>query len=293
MIRGRTTVQSEATKPGNAVDPTLPQHPQPGVDMALLPAVPPVGPAPQPADTRRPTIALSPASIAAATDPAQPAALTGWVAAGTALASFSLAPQANPSAIGPTAITSLAATPPKALAVDTGTLAIIPAAGGMVAALPASQAGATSPASAAAQLAPALIHIARDANGQQITLSLAPAELGRLDIRIDRAADGTASIQVLVERPETLKLLQADQSSLLQTLDKAGLPPEGRSLSLSLALPDAAAGFGGSFSDSQPGSNRHQRDGSASTSPGVPAGTTLAAPRIVPAWRRAGINITA
>jgi flagellar hook-length control protein FliK len=147
-----------------------------------------------------------------------------------------------------------------------------------------------------AQIIPALIRVAHAADGHQITLRLTPAELGQVDIRIDRAADGTATVRVLVERPETLKLLQADQPQLNQVLDKAGLPQEGRSLTLSLSLPDAGfgaspGGSGSNHAGGQSGGARHERDGAqaAAQSGSARAGN----PSSTPSWQRAGIDITA
>jgi hypothetical protein len=150
-------------------------------------------------------------------------------------------------------------------------------------------------ASPAAQIAPAMIQLVHTASGQQITIRLAPAELGRVDVRIGRADDGTASVQILVERPETLKLLQADQPLLNQALDKAGVPQEGRSLSLSLALPDpggssaGAGSFGGGLGGGQSGGARQPP-----SQPAAASSTTQDYPATpAPAWQRAGINITA
>lgn len=140
-----------------------------------------------------------------------------------------------------------------------------------------------------------MLQVAHAAGGHQITVRLDPVELGRVDVRIERAADGTASVQVLAERPETLKLLQADQAQLHRTLDSAGVPAEGRSLTLSLALPDPGAGsnpqaggFGsGSGGSGQPGGTRQDRAG-----PGTAAPLNAAA-SAAPVWQRAGIDITA
>jgi hypothetical protein len=141
-----------------------------------------------------------------------------------------------------------------------------------------------------------MIQIGRAAGSQQITVRLAPTELGRVDIRIDRTAGGGATVQVLVERPETLKLLQADQPHLNQALDNAGVPQEGRSLSLSLALPDpggsnpGGGGFSGGLADGQSGGARQPpRD----PQPGPATVPLYPPPAPTPAWQRAGINITA
>jgi hypothetical protein len=105
-------------------------------------------------------------------------------------------------------------------------------------------------------------------------------------------------VQVVVERPETLKLLQADQPQLNHVLDQAGLPQEGRSLSLSLALPDpggsnpGAGAFSG-FADSQSGGPRQQFAGRPGATTDLPFPTNTAPPVPAPGWQRAGINITA
>lgn len=236
--------------------------------MAISNATPAVAAASPPANTLAAPVTQG--ATAPTFSPAAPASPADKQAAPGALA---LPVLPNPSA-------AVSLTPPPATTVATA---------------PADPAApATGPA---AQLAPALIQIAHAAGGQQITVRLAPAELGRVDIRIDRAADGTATVQVLAERPETLKLLQADQPQLNQALNQAGVPQEGRNLSLSLALPDpggsnpGASSFGSSFgsslADGQSGGARQQRD-----PPPSPA-LTYAAPVPPPAWQRAGINITA
>ena len=154
--------------------------------------------------------------------------------------------------------------------------------------------GADAPA---VQLAPALVQVAHAAGGHQITLQLAPDELGKVSIRIDRAPDGTASVQVVVERPETLKLLQADQPQLHRALDQAGLPQEGRSLTLSLAANDAAAGqsgpggSGGNPAGSQSGGGERQSRPGPGWTP--PAATNAHDFATTPAWQRVGIDITA
>ena len=74
-----------------------------------------------------------------------------------------------------------------------------------------------------------------------MTLHLAPAELGAVQIGIERAPDGPAKVSLLVERPETLLLLMRDQPALHRALDAAGLPAEGRTLHFGLAQPGPAS----------------------------------------------------
>lgn len=91
-----------------------------------------------------------------------------------------------------------------------------------------------------AQLAPALVSVAlsRTDAGSDITIRLDPLELGQVQLRMTRAGDaGPAQIEVAVERPETLRLLERDRSGLEQALDRAGVPAEGRVIHLVLARP--------------------------------------------------------
>jgi len=101
-------------------------------------------------------------------------------------------------------------------------------------------------ATPAAQLLPALVSFAAGDGSQQVSVQLRPAELGMVQISVERATDGSASVQVTADRPETLALLQRDQSQLQGALDQAGVAREGRSLSFALtgssAQPAAAAG---------------------------------------------------
>ena len=90
-------------------------------------------------------------------------------------------------------------------------------------------------APAAAQLGPALVAVARPGGGQNITVRLDPAELGRIPIRIERRKDGPTRVTLTAERSQTLDLLVRDQTQLHRALDQAGLPTEGRSVVFRLA----------------------------------------------------------
>lgn len=92
-------------------------------------------------------------------------------------------------------------------------------------------------AAPAEQIAPALARVAQGPAGtSRLTVRLDPAELGHVEIRIDRATDHTANIRITVARPETLQLLLHDQPRLERALDMAGLPQVGRDISFHLAL---------------------------------------------------------
>jgi flagellar hook-length control protein FliK len=114
-------------------------------------------------------------------------------------------------------------------------------------------AGASSGALVAQQLAPALLSLTQGHGGaSQMTLRLNPAELGMVQVQIDRTAAGPASVAITAERPETLQMLRQDQPALQRTLDQAGVPAEGRTVSFHVAqIAGSAAsngtpGFGGS-----------------------------------------------
>ncbi len=101
-----------------------------------------------------------------------------------------------------------------------------------------SGAGDVSPAG---QVAPALVSLAQAPGGaQRLTLHLEPATLGHVQIQIDRAPDATARVEITVQRPQTLDLLIRDQPQLQHALDQAGVPADGRTLTLHLAPQDTS-----------------------------------------------------
>ena len=134
-----------------------------------------------------------------------------------------------------------------------------------------------------------------------MTLRLEPAELGQVQIRIDRAPDAPARVDITVERPETMTLLLRDQPQLQRALDVAGVPTDGRSLTLHLATPDSVAPSAGTQGGmaANAGSGQGGGNGSGARSGGqggteesadtAPDDTTAALPR----WLRAGLDITA
>ena len=199
------------------------------------------------------------------------------------------APGATSGGDAPATIPALAVAPP-------------PAAAAIATAAPAADAPAAvtaaSPATPIRQVAAALVHLTQNGSGSTVTLRLDPGELGQVQVRIDRGADGTSTVHVAAEKPDTLRLLIADQDALHRTLNGAGVSQEGRTLSFSLstantesnASPDrGAGGFSGnggfaSGGGQQGGSGRQDRTPYADTvSPSPPS----------PAWLRAGVDITA
>ena len=151
------------------------------------------------------------------------------------------------------------------------------------------------------QVAPALVGMLKSADGtQSVTVRLQPAELGQVQIRVDRTAEGAAHVGITADRPETLQLLQRDLPRLEQALDQAGILSSGRSVSFlatspepvgaSASRPDSMdAGFG-SFGQGQSGgtwrgSEDARRDTGNGPGPEQGQGRTR--------WIRAGLDITA
>jgi len=63
---------------------------------------------------------------------------------------------------------------------------------------------------------------------------LDPADLGRIDVRIDVDRNGQVTSHLTVEKPETLSMLQQDAPQLRQALDDAGLKTGNGGLQFSL-----------------------------------------------------------
>ncbi|WP_331301805.1 flagellar hook-length control protein FliK [Methylobacterium oryzae] len=89
----------------------------------------------------------------------------------------------------------------------------------------------------------------RGSNEFQIRLD--PAELGRIDVKLEiDKAHGRVMTHLVVDRPETLALLQRDYGQLQQALSQAGFDPSAGGINLSLRG-DGSAQSGGS--GGQPG----------------------------------------
>jgi flagellar hook-length control protein FliK len=102
-----------------------------------------------------------------------------------------------------------------------------------------------SPASAAARTArpathPVVTQVAAQvaqaaADGtDRINIRLSPAELGRIDVKLDFGPDGRVQAVFAAERPQTMELLQRDARDLERALQDAGLRADSGSLSFNL-----------------------------------------------------------
>ncbi len=113
------------------------------------------------------------------------------------------------------------------------------------------------------------------AGGQgQIRIRLHPAELGMIDVKLEMSDSGRLSTTIVVERPETLDLLQRDARSLEKALQQAGLDANKDSLNFSLRGDDNRGRFAdaetrrdnGSDEDN-PAASEPQLDESQQTNP--------------------------
>jgi flagellar hook-length control protein FliK len=151
------------------------------------------------------------------------------------------------------------------------------------------------------QISAALVSVGRTADGgQHITLRLQPPELGQVEIRIDRPTDAPARVDIAVQRPETMTLLLRDQPELQRALDQAGVPADGRSITIHIAVTDAAtsaASAAGSTGSAGLGQQANDSGTNRQSTQGRPGGAPDQAPDDRPAplvrWLRAGLDITA
>lgn len=67
-----------------------------------------------------------------------------------------------------------------------------------------------------------------------VQIELHPADLGRVDVRLELASDGTATAHIVAERSDTLDLLRRDTATLERSLHDAGVRTESGGLSFSL-----------------------------------------------------------
>jgi flagellar hook-length control protein FliK len=70
--------------------------------------------------------------------------------------------------------------------------------------------------------------------GSEIKIQLHPAELGKLEIKMDVGADGKTGVRVTADNVQTLDMLRKDSSGLERALADAGLKTDSGSLSFNL-----------------------------------------------------------
>lgn len=114
-------------------------------------------------------------------------------------------------------------------------------------------AAAPAQASAPAQADPAVplgqvpmtIGLRSLGGSSEFQIRLDPAELGRIEVKLEiDKARGTVTTHLVVDRPDTLAMLQRDAGQLQQALAQTGLDPSGGGLNLSLRGDGSAQGDG-------------------------------------------------
>lgn len=72
------------------------------------------------------------------------------------------------------------------------------------------------------------------AGTREFTIHLYPAELGKVEVKLEIASSGAVRAHLTVDKIDTLQLLQRDASNLQRALEQAGLKPSDQSLNFSL-----------------------------------------------------------
>ena len=68
----------------------------------------------------------------------------------------------------------------------------------------------------------------------KINIKLQPANLGKVEVRMEIGKDGVLTANVIAEKPETLELLQRDVRGLEKVLQEGGLKTDTQSFNFSL-----------------------------------------------------------
>ena len=154
--------------------------------------------------------------------------------------------------------------------------------------VPPPHAPARSPAD---QVAPVMVSLASNGTGtHRLVLRLDPPELGHLEVRMTRSREAGARIEVMVEKPATLALLRQEEPALHRALSDAGVPSDGRSVTIQLGQPGEQP-WAGQTGGGLGGSPRRARNaGTASV-----AGLSMAdvPPSFIPRALRSALDITA
>ena len=114
----------------------------------------------------------------------------------------------------------------------------------------AAQTPATTLAHAAADSQPTPLHVLPIeiglralAGARQFDIRLDPGELGRVDVNLSISDNGEVSAKMVVDRVETLHLLQRDARTLERAFEQAGLKPSDAGVDITLRDPSDQPGF--------------------------------------------------
>lgn len=130
-------------------------------------------------------------------------------------------------------------------------------------------------------------HVSKGVSTFEIRLD--PAEMGRIDVKLELGQDGRVTALLAVEKPETLDLLQRDAKALEQALKDAGLDVDSDALNFSLQDGDAGGEFASNAGEGGE-ANGTDDDGPATTQD--QALVTAMAARQIDAAARGGIDVS-
>jgi flagellar hook-length control protein FliK len=144
--------------------------------------------------------------------------------------------------------------------------------------VPASQLSAAVATGVAVPFNGLAIQIAATAQSgrSRFEIRLDPAELGRIDVRLDVDRHGKVTSHLMVEKPETLAMLRQDAPQLQRALEDAGLKTANNGLQFSLRDQSSSGHNGGDNN-----SGRHAQRliiGDADTLPTATAGKSYTQP---------------
>lgn len=94
---------------------------------------------------------------------------------------------------------------------------------------------ASQPHSATQIVAASLIRSAQSGENQTLQLKLNPPELGRIEVHMHFTKDKTMKAHMVIEKPETMLMLQRDAQVLERALQEAGMDSGGGNLSFELS----------------------------------------------------------
>lgn len=121
-------------------------------------------------------------------------------------------------------------------------------------------------------------------------MRLDPPELGRVDVRVEINEDGGVRARLLVDRADTLALLQRDAPQLRHALEQAGLKPDEGSVDVMLRDPSGQSFAEGR--DGRGGSERGQPEPSRAGPVKAPEQNPFVRPAPTPSRGRDGIDRT-
>jgi flagellar hook-length control protein FliK len=103
--------------------------------------------------------------------------------------------------------------------------------------------GAASGPPTPVHVVPIEIGLRAMAGVRQFDIRLDPDELGRVDVNLSISDKGEVSAKLVVDRVETLHLLQRDARTLERAFEQAGLKPSDGGIDISLRDPSGQPGF--------------------------------------------------